>query len=127
MDCCVSNYTHLFLDTIHYTNDLGELGRYFNIYSDLMAHWRSVLPNEMLYDISYEDVVDNLEQEAKSLIEFTGLDWEESCLEFHKKKSNVKTASAAQVRKPIYKSSVERWRVYEEHLGPLISALKDKE
>jgi hypothetical protein len=71
--------------------------------------------------------VDNLEQEAKSLIEFTGLDWEESCLEFHKKKSNVKTASAAQVRKPIYKSSVERWRVYEEHLGPLISALKDKE
>lgn len=124
MDCCVSNYTHLFLDTIHYTNNLGELGRYFNIYSDLMVHWHSVLPSEMLYDISYENVVDNIEQEAKKLIEFTGLDWEDDCLEFHKKKSNVRTASAAQVRKPIYKSSVERWRVYEKHLEPLVNALK---
>lgn len=123
MDCCVSNYTHLFLDTIHYTNDLGELGRYFNIYSDLMAHWRSVLPSEILYDISYEDVVDNFAQEAKRLIEFTGLDWEDACLDFYKKKSNVKTASAAQVRKPIYKSSVERWRVYEKHLRPLLTVL----
>lgn len=126
VDCCVSNYTHLFLDTIHFTNDLGELGRYFNIYSNLMEHWRSVLPSEMLFDISYEEVVENIEHEAKSLIKFTGLDWEEACLEFYNKKSNVKTASAAQVRKPIYKSSVERWRVYERHLEPLINALEKK-
>lgn len=123
MDCSVSNYTHLFLDTIHYTNDLSELGRYYKMYNDLMDHWRSVLPDGVLYDISYENVVDDLEKEARSLIDFIGLDWEEGCLDFHKQKSRVKTASAAQVRKPIYNSSIERWRVYEKHLGPLIHAL----
>lgn len=123
MDCCVSNYTHLFLDTIHYTNDLEELGRYYKMYTELMDHWRDVLSDDVLYDISYENVVDDLEKEARNLIDFIGLDWEEECLAFHKKKSRVKTASAAQVRKPIYKSSVERWRVYEKHLRPLIHVL----
>jgi tetratricopeptide (TPR) repeat protein len=123
MDCCVSIYTHLFLDTVHYTNDLGELGRYFKMYSGLMDHWRDLLPDNVLYDVSYEKVVGNLEQEARDLIDFIGLDWENGCLDFHKKKSNVKTASAAQVRKPIYKSSIERWRVYEDHLKPLSEEL----
>ncbi len=124
MDCCVSNYTHLFLHTIHFTNDLGELGRYFNILSDLMDHWHTVLPGDLLYDIQYEDVVENLEIEAKKLVDFIGVDWKEDCLSFHEKKGAVKTASAAQVRKPIYKSSVERWRDYEKFLGPLKEVLE---
>ena len=125
MDCCVSNFTQLFQHTIPYTNDLGELGRYFNIYSAMMDHWRSVLPDGVLYDISYEDVVNNLEEEARKLIDFVGIEWEEKCLSFHKNATIVKTASAAQVRKPIYKTSVEKWRVYKKHLGPLIDALAD--
>lgn len=124
IDCCVSNYTQLFRHTIPYTNDLGELGRFFNIYSDLMDHWRTVLPDRVLHDVSYEDVVADLEGEARKLFDFVGLEWEEECLCFHENKVTVRTASAAQVRKPIYKSSVERWRVYEKHLAPLIEALE---
>lgn len=124
MDCCVSNYTQLFLHTIPYTNDLGELGRYFNMYSGLMDHWRTALPDKLLYDISYEDVVADLEGEARKLIDFVGLKWEDECLSFNENKATVRTASAAQVRKPIYKSSVEKWRLYEKHLGPLIDSLE---
>ncbi|HPF46090.1 MAG: sulfotransferase [Alphaproteobacteria bacterium] len=124
LDCCLSNYTQLFRHTIPYTNNLGELGRYYKIYNGLMDHWRSVLPSGYLYDIHYESVVANLEEEARKLINFIGLDWEESCLTFHKTKNTVRTASAAQVREPIYNSSIERWRVYEKHLSPLIEALE---
>ena len=127
MDCCVSIYTQLFKHTVPYSNDLAELGRYFNIYSNIMDHWRSVLPDGVLYDIYYENVVNNLEKEARKLIDFVGLNWEEKCLTFHKNTSIVKTASAAQVRKPIYKSSLEKWRVYEKHLGTLIDELAKTE
>lgn len=123
LDCCVSNYTQLFLQAVPYANDLGELGRYFNIYSGLMDHWRSILPDSVLFDISYENVVADLEGEARKLIDFVGLEWEEECISFYKNKGTVRTASAAQVRKPIYKSSVEKWRVYEKHLDPLFDAL----
>ena len=123
MDCCLSNYTHLFLHTIQYAYDLGELGRYYNRYQTLMQHWHSVLPKGVLLDIQYEDVVDDLEQEARKIIDFVGLEWQENCLNFHKNKSRVKTASAAQVRKIIYKSSIEKWLVFEKHLSPLKDAL----
>lgn len=123
MDCCVSIYTKLFLYTLPYTNDLGELGRYFKVYCKLMDHWRAVIPDGVLYDISYENVVENFEVEVRKLIDFIGLDWEDECLSFYENKSRVKTASAAQVRKPIYKTSIERWRVYEKHLAPLYETL----
>lgn len=124
MDCCVSNFTQLFQHTIPYTNDLGELGRYFNIYSDLRDHWRNVLPPEIFYDVSYENVIDNFDNEARKLINFVGLKWEVSCLSFYKNNAIVRTASAAQVRKPIYKSSIGKWHVYKKHLGPLMNSLK---
>ena len=125
MDSCFSNYTRLFIQTIQYAYDLGELGRYYNRYQDLMEHWHRVLPKGKLPSVKYEDVVADLEQEARKLIDFVGLDWQEECLEFHNNKSRVNTASAAQVRKPIYKTSIEKWRPYEKHLGPLIKALKE--
>ena len=125
MDSCFSNYTRLFIQTIQYAYDLGELGRYYNRYQDLMEHWHRVLPRGKLLSVKYENVVADLEQEARKLIDFVGLDWQEECLEFHNNKSRVNTASAAQVRKPIYKTSIEKWRPYEKHLGPLIKALKE--
>ena len=125
MDSCLSNYIRLFLETIPYTYDLGELGRYYVRYQNLINHWHEVIPQGLLIDIGYEDVVANLEKEARKIIDFVGLDWEDSCLDFHKNKRRVETASAAQVRKPIYKTSIEKWRPYEKHLGPLIEALKN--
>ncbi|MCC3861656.1 tetratricopeptide repeat-containing sulfotransferase family protein [Pseudemcibacter aquimaris] len=128
MDCCVSIYTRLFLEPIHYAYDLKELGDYYKMYQDMMDHWRDVLPQGMMTEVGYEDVVDDLENQAKELVQFADLDWQDDVLDFHKQKGNVTTASAAQVRKPIYKSSVERWRVYEDRLGDLMNILNgDKE
>lgn len=126
MDCCLSNYIQLFQYTVPYSNDLSELGRYFKTYTNLMRHWHSILPDDLLYDISYEDIIDNLEKEARNVVEFIGLDWEEKCLEFHKSNTLIKTASAAQVRKPIYNSSIGKWKIYKKHLEPLINALSEK-
>lgn len=125
MDSCLSNYTRLFLQTIPYTYDLVELGRYYSRYQDLISHWHEVLPKDILINIGYEDVVADLEKEARKIIAFVGLEWEDSCLDFYKNKRRIETASAAQVRKPIYKTSVERWRPYEKHLGPLIAELEN--
>lgn len=124
MDCCISNFTQIYRQIIPYTNDLGEFGRFFNIYSGLMKHWRNVLPEQILYDISYENIVADLETEARKLIDFIGIEWEAACLSFYENKKSVRTASATQVKKPIYNSSIEKWRVYEKHLGPLIEALE---
>lgn len=119
MDCCVSIFTRLFLEPVHYAYDLKELGNYYNNYQDLMDHWRDTLPQDMMTEVQYEEIVGDLENQAKDLIKFVGLDWQDAVLDFHKQKGNVTTASAAQVRKPIYKTSVERWRVYEDKLVEL--------
>lgn len=125
LDSCFSSYTRLFIHTLQYAYDLGEIGRYYNRYQNLMDHWHHVLPKNRLLDVNYEDVVADLEQEARKLIDFVGLDWQENCLDFYKNKSRVNTASAAQVRQPIYKSSIEKWRPFEKHLGPLIETLAE--
>jgi hypothetical protein len=103
--------------------DLGELGRYYRQYDALMKHWEKVLPKGVMKTVQYEDVVADTETTAKDLIAFIGLDWDEKCLAFHKSKRPVKTASVAQVRKPIYKTSVERWRKYGDGLKPLIDII----
>ena len=92
-------------------------------YSKLMDHWRAVLPAGTMLDVRYEDVVDNLEEQARRLLEFCGLPWDERCLDFHQTDRPVNTASGLQVRRPIYRTSLQRWRRYEAHLGPLFSAL----
>jgi tetratricopeptide (TPR) repeat protein len=126
VDTCLSCYTQLFLDSqMTQTYDLAELGRYYVEYARLMEHWRKVLPAGAFLDVQYEDIVADQETQARRMIDFCGLDWNEACIDFHKSKRPIRTASLTQVRRPLYKSSVERWRSYEKFLGPLLDALGD--
>jgi tetratricopeptide (TPR) repeat protein len=123
IDMCVSCFSTLFGGDQPHTYDLGELGRYYRAFEALMQHWRRVLPEGVLLEVQYEDVVDDLEGQARRMVEYCGLEWEEACLAFHKTRRSVQTASVAQVRQPIYRSSVGRWRPYKHLLQPLFQAL----
>ena len=123
LDTCVSCFG-LNFRVMPYGYDLSELGRYYRAYARLMAHWRSVLPPGWILDVRYEDLVGDLEQGARRLVDHCGLAWSEDCLHFEKTERVVRTASCMQVRRPVYRSSVGRWRRYEGHLGPLIEALE---
>jgi tetratricopeptide (TPR) repeat protein len=124
-DTCLSCYSKLFSAEQNFAYDLGELGRYYARYAQLMAHWRDVLPPGRVFDIRYEDVVTDLEGSARRIVEHCGLDWHPACLAFHEARRPVRTASASQVRRPIYRTSEGRWRAYEKYLGPLLAALGD--
>jgi len=123
IDTCVSCYTRLFNRTQYQSYDLSDIGRYYRSYAELMAHWHKVLPAGAFYEIQYEDLVSDQEGQARALLNYCGLPWHDACLDFHKTERNIRTASVTQVRQPIYKSSVEKWRHYERHLGPLLEAL----
>lgn len=122
IDNCLSIFMQNFGDPHPYASDLETLGRYYRTYEDVMAHWREVLP-VTIHDCDYESVVDDVENVARSAVSYLGLDWESACLDHQDRARQIRTASVWQVRQPIYKSSVERWRNYEEHLAPLIEAL----
>jgi tetratricopeptide (TPR) repeat protein len=122
LDTCLSCFAQDFEALPIWTNDLRAAGHVYKEYQRLMAHWHQVLPIEFL-DFDYAAVVADVESAARRLIDFCGLDWEEGCLEFYRTQRIVKTASLEQVRRPIYDSSVGRWRKYERHLGPLREAL----
>lgn len=124
VDTCVSCFTRLFNRHQDATYDLAELGRHYASYARLMQHWRQVLPPGSFMEVQYEDIVADMEGQARRLIDFVGLEWNDACLEFHKNARNIRTASVTQVRQPIYTSSVERWRHYEKHLGALLQALE---
>jgi hypothetical protein len=126
VDTCLSGFTKLFKDDMPHSYDLAELGRYYGKYRELMEHWEKVLPEGFLTTVVYEDVVADTEKEAKRLIEFLGLPWDDKCVDFHKSDRPVKTASVAQVRKPIYKTSVQRWKKYGAGLQPLVEAIDAK-
>jgi tetratricopeptide (TPR) repeat protein len=124
VDNCLSCFSILFTGGgIQYSYDLGELGRYYRAYEALMAHWRNVLPAGVMLEVQYEEVVDDLERQARRIVAHCALDWDERCLAFHTTARPVRTASAAQVRRPIYRSSVGRWRPEKELLQPLLAAL----
>lgn len=123
VDTCLSCFARAFTGDQPFSYDLGELGRYYRGYHAVMAHWRSVLPPETLLEVDYESVVDDLEGQARRIVAHCGLDWSDSCLEFYSTERVVRTASATQVRRPIYKTSVGRWRVYGAMLRPLFDAL----
>ena len=123
VDTCFSAYTKLFKDDMPHSYDLGELGRYYRKYEELMAHWHKMLPPGVMRTFVYEDTVKDLEKSARELIDFVGLDWDPACLSFHESRRPVKTASVVQVRSPVYKTSVEKWRHYGASLQPLIDAL----
>jgi len=123
VDTCVSCFSQLFTSGHGFSYDLAELGSYYRGYHALMAHWRSVLPAGALLDVAYEDVVGNLESQARRLIDYCGLAWDDRCLSFHTNSRPIATASNVQVRQPLYRSSVARWRRYAPYLQPLLAEL----
>lgn len=125
LDTCLSCFSRLFSAEQNHTYDLAELGRFYRKYAELMAHWRQVLPEGRMLELRYEDVIFDLEGEARRMIAYCGLEWSESCLAFHETDRPVKTASASQVRRPIYKTAQHRSRHYREFLAPLIAELGD--
>jgi len=123
LDSCYGSYRQLFAQGQAFTYDLIEIGEYYLQYQRIMDHWHEVVPGKVL-DVQYEDVVADLEGQVKRILNHCELDWEDSCLRFHETSRSVKTASSEQVRQPIYSSSVNSWRHYESHLGPLIETLE---
>ena len=107
-----------------YTYDLSDLGRYYRAYERLAQHWADVLPPGVMLEVQYEEVVDDLEGQARRIVAHCGLEWDERCLAFHEADRPVRTASVGQVRQPIYRSSVGRWEPYREHIRPLLEALE---
>lgn len=122
MDTCLSIFKNFFSHGHHYSYDMTELGEYYNLYTDLMEHWGNVLPG-FIYNIGYENLVADQESAIRKLLEYCNLPWDDNCLSFHKTKRNVKTASNAQVRQPIYRDSVKLWKQFEEQLRPLQDAI----
>ncbi|MBI5275319.1 MAG: sulfotransferase [Burkholderiales bacterium] len=124
VETCLSCYRIHFAEGHQWTYNQRELGRYYKRYWNLMKHWRESLPGVM-YEARYEDNVADVEGSAKNLISYLGLPWDDNCLNFYNVDRPVKTASASQVRKPIYTTSTNRWRKYEKYLGPLLEEIGD--
>jgi tetratricopeptide (TPR) repeat protein len=122
LQTCLSIFSRIFHD-VPFGYDLGELGRYYRAYDALMAHWRRVLPQGVMIEIDYEALVDDLEGNVRRLLAHCGLDWDERCLAFHQTARQVTTASSAQVRRPLYRTSVQRWQPRPALLEPLFDGL----
>ena len=123
VDTCLSCFSTLFNVGHDWSYELAELGRHYRAYATTMAHWRAVLAPGTMLEVCYEDVVGDLEGQARRILDYCGLAWDGACLNFHRSQRPVKTASAAQVRRPLYQSSVGRWRIHAERLQPLLDAL----
>jgi hypothetical protein len=108
---------------VDWSNDIDHIAARFRAYERLMQHWRRVLPAPML-EVDYETTVADLEGTARRLIDWCGLDWEPQCLAFHTRRDPVRTASAVQVRQPIYQHAVGRWKRYEHVLVPLLALVQ---
>ncbi len=122
IDTCLSIFKNHFVDSHPYAYDLKELGTYHNQYVALMEHWHRVIPG-YIYDIQYEELVADSESQIRLLLEACGLSFDKACLSFHETKRDVRTVSASQVRRPIYRDSLQLWKRYENQLSPLIEEL----
>ena len=118
LDTCLSNFFHCFSFDYDYMFDLQNMAHCYQEYSCMMEHWRSALPTPII-EVAYEDTVTHTEDVARRLLQEIGVDWDDRCLAPHANPSPVGTSSRWQVRQPIYTRSLERWRHYEKHLGPL--------
>ena len=125
MDACYAMYKRLFTDAYPMSYDLGDLGRYYVAYRKLMRHWDAVLPG-VIYPVSYETLVNDQEATSRRLIDHCGLEWQQACLRFEENTAPSTTASASQVRQPIYRSSLGKWRNYEAQLAPLTKLLESE-
>ena len=123
VDTCLSCFTRLFAHHQPHTYDLRELARYYRAYAALMEHWRTVVPPGVMLEVEYEAVVADVETEARRILAHCSLPWDDACLAFHKTPRPVRTASASQVRQPIYRSAIGRWQPYREWLQPLLEEL----
>ena len=122
MACCFSGFKQLFAEGQEFSYDLEDVGRYYRDYVDLMDHWDAVLPGRVLR-VMHEDVVDDLEGQVRRLLDFCGLPFDEACLRYWETERAVRTPSSEQVRRPIFRESVEQWRHFEPWLDPLKDAL----
>jgi len=125
-DTALSCFSILFTAGQDHTYDLAELGRYYRGYQALMEHWGEVLPEGVMLDVQYEEVVLDLETQARRIVAHCGLEWDDRCLTFYRTERSVRTASATQVRQPIYRNSVGRWRDYEDVMQPFVQALQGR-
>ena len=123
LDSCYAIYKTIFHQAYPYSYDLEELSDYFIAYWTLMEHWRQLMPTQIL-DVDYEDTVADTESQAKRIIDFCGLNWDPSCLDYQTTKTSITTASAAQVRQPVYNSSVEKWRNVEDQFELVVQKFK---
>jgi len=122
-DSCWSAFSMPFVMDQEYSYDLTELGTHWREYDRLMAHWSSVLPRGYILDVQYEDLVADQETWTRRILAHCKLDWDDACLRYYDSRRMVRSASMAQVRRPIYDTSVGRWRPFASHLGPLLEAL----
>jgi tetratricopeptide (TPR) repeat protein len=120
--CCFSNFKQLFASGQQFTYSIDDITRYHRMYVELMAHWDTALPGKILR-VDHESVVEDLETNVRRMLEFCELDFEPGCLDFHKTKRSVHTASSEQVRQPIFKDGLDQWRHFDPWLGPLKAAL----
>ena len=121
---CWSIYKHYFSDNGNgWAYSLDDIIKFYKSYSELMNYWHNLYPSK-IYDICYEDLTINQEVETRKLLKYCELDWDENCLNFHTNKRAVHTASAVQVRKPMYQGSSDEWKKYESYLQPLVQGLK---
>jgi len=118
MACCFSGFKQLFGEGQEFSYSLRDMALYYQYYVKLMDHWQQIYPNQILL-VQHEDVVNNTEQAVVRMLEYCGLPFEQSCLDFHKNKRAVKTPSSEQVRQPIYKTALHQWKHYEPYLGEL--------
>ena len=125
MSACFSSYKQLFAEGQDFTYDLKDLATYYNNYVELMDHWNTVLPGEIL-SVNYEDLINDFEPSVNRILNYCNLPFEQSCLEFYKSKRSVKTPSAEQVRQPIYKSGLDYWKNFENDLSPLQKLFNDE-
>jgi hypothetical protein len=116
LDSCLGSYKQLFGKGQNFTYDMFDLAEYYKQYHAIMTHWHKVLPGKVL-DVHYEQTVSRLEWQVRRLLEHCGLPFEEQCLKFYETERPVKTASSEQVRQPIYRGALGKWRRYEKHLG----------
>ncbi|HEX7814434.1 tetratricopeptide repeat-containing sulfotransferase family protein [Dyella sp.] len=127
VDTCLSNFRQLFAATAPYYGysfDLLDTGRYYVMFDRLMAHWRKAFPGRVL-EVQYESLVDNQEAISRELLAFCELPWDDACLRFEDNPAPVNTASAVQVRAPVYRTAMKRWKKYEPQLGELLALLRD--
>ena len=125
LDTCVSIFRNLFAGGLNFSYDLTELGTYYAWYARLMRHWHEVLPGFVL-DVQYEEMIEDQRRVTAGMLAHCGLEWEDACLRFHETQRPVRTASVAQVRQPIYRSSTGIWERYGEALRPLVEALGEE-